>query len=357
MPTFIKWWEQTVSDRVLPATTELEFTDENDVRDQKQRAEVQKMRADTRAVQIQSGEISPAMSRQLAVDSEDLPREFIADDATAGGQISDDEKMGPETQSINPAILSLIQSAPTTPPKQQGQPGVATKAAGHTGVMIALFPDVRAARAIAGQAGVTEPVEDLHLTLAFMGDSSEFPQSNDKARVVEAVKQWAIEQGKPLKGAINGLGRFFNAESDDTNAVYVSPDVPGLPELRQSLCDWIEASGFDYAQNHGFTPHMTVAYVPVDAPTPAIRVETPVTFDKVTLAWGDEHIEFPLGTAVAMKDTAVADIIDRYKALSTEATALGLEPVAWTVKDAADDLFESELGWAKRLGKEARKRG
>jgi hypothetical protein len=57
MPAFIKWWEQTVSDRVLPTTTELQFTDENDMRDQKAVAEVQKLRADTRAVQIGDGEI------------------------------------------------------------------------------------------------------------------------------------------------------------------------------------------------------------------------------------------------------------------------------------------------------------
>jgi hypothetical protein len=92
LPAFLKWWEQTVSDRVLPKTTELSFNDENDLRDQKLRAEVQKLRADTRAVQIGDGEISPAMARQIAVDSEDLPEEVVGNDVTAGGSISDDEK-------------------------------------------------------------------------------------------------------------------------------------------------------------------------------------------------------------------------------------------------------------------------
>jgi hypothetical protein len=123
MPAFIKWWEQTVSDRVLPATTELQFTDENDMRDQEQQAKVKKLRADTRAVQIQSGEISPAMSRQLAVDSEDLAPEMVAADATGGGQLSDDEK-APSTQAPSPAALALMQSAPTAAPQQ---PGVTTK--------------------------------------------------------------------------------------------------------------------------------------------------------------------------------------------------------------------------------------
>lgn len=125
MPAFIKWWEQTVSDRVLPATTELQFVDENDLRDQKLRADVQKIRAETRAARIASGEISPAMARQIAVDDEDLDPELIANDATAGGQLSDDEK--PISDILrSPEALALIQSAPMVAPKQQ-QPAMKSK--------------------------------------------------------------------------------------------------------------------------------------------------------------------------------------------------------------------------------------
>jgi hypothetical protein len=87
------------------------------MRDQKMRAEVKKLRADTRAAQITSGEISPAIARQLAVDSEDIPQELV-DDVTAGAQLSDDEKPQGESQpGQSPALLSLIQSEPTAPPK------------------------------------------------------------------------------------------------------------------------------------------------------------------------------------------------------------------------------------------------
>jgi hypothetical protein len=127
LPAFLKWWEQTVSDRVLPATTELSFNDENDMRDQKQRAEVQKLRADTRAAQIASGEISPAMARQLAVDSEDLPQEMVADDATGGGSQSDDEKPTPTMGAISPAMLALIQGAPTAAPAKPEAPALKSK--------------------------------------------------------------------------------------------------------------------------------------------------------------------------------------------------------------------------------------
>lgn len=114
LPAFLKWLEQTVSDRILPATTELEFIDENDLRDQKAKAEVRSMRATERSTRIQSGEISAAVARQLAADDGDLPQELLAQDVTPGGQISDDEK--PQAQATtNPAALALIASEPTQP--------------------------------------------------------------------------------------------------------------------------------------------------------------------------------------------------------------------------------------------------
>lgn len=195
---------------------------------------------------------------------------------------------------------------------------------GHTGVMVALFPDPAAVAAITGAEGVTEPADQLHLTLAFLGDSTEVPLATNKARVVDAVRSWAQRSWRPLKGQVNGAGRFYNAESDGTNAIYLAPDVPGLPELRQSLVAAIEAAGLDYASDHGFTPHMTIAYVPADAPTPDVRVDLPVRFDRVTLAWGDEQYDFA-GVAQAAKAASALAVFkdaagrDRWIAITTTA--------------------------------------
>ena len=143
LPAFLKWWEQTFSDRVLPATTELSFDDEHDLRDQEQRAKVAKLRADERAARIQSGEISPAMARQLAADAGDLPQELLAADATPGGQISDDEKPAANVES-SPAALQLMGGAPTAAPG----PAAATKSAD----VALLEQELREARALAGWA-------------------------------------------------------------------------------------------------------------------------------------------------------------------------------------------------------------
>jgi 2'-5' RNA ligase len=305
-----KQW-QSFTKRILANTTTFSWST-NDLADQKSKAEVQGLQIKNVADMKEAGFIDTRIGQQLLLDYKVLPQELAPPDVTPGGILTD-EQQASDTDA-RPVLIAEPPPAPAPGASAQrlaewnGTTWAAldvqvlgTKASGHTGVMIALYPDTRAARQLSSLEGVTEPTEDLHLTLAFLGDSTETALASNKARLIAAIKQWAREHGSPLKGTINGVGRFFNTESDNTNAVYVSPDVPGLPELRQSLVRAVEAAGIDYAQNHGFTPHITVAYVPLDAPTPDIRPDVPVVFQQVTLAWGDEQMQFPLGLGASAK--------------------------------------------------------
>lgn len=102
-----KWWEQNENTHLTPATTTFSWT-VNDLREQKAKAEVAKIRADTRTVMITAGEISPEIARQIAVDDGDLSAEIVADE-TPGGSVTDDTKVIPVNQ---PLGLPL----PTAPP-------------------------------------------------------------------------------------------------------------------------------------------------------------------------------------------------------------------------------------------------
>lgn len=82
---------QLLNESFVPDSTTFYFT-ERDLADERLRADVEKVRADTRAVQIQSGEITVEQSRQLAVDSDDLPPEFLEVDETPETQLSDTDK-------------------------------------------------------------------------------------------------------------------------------------------------------------------------------------------------------------------------------------------------------------------------
>ena len=107
---------------VAPADVTVFFT-ETDLRDEKTKADISKTRADTRSVQVASGEITAQQSLQMAVDSDDAPREFLPVDTTPETRLGDEEK--PETPEQE-AIDATVNNAPpaVTPP--------ALKSAWHT---------------------------------------------------------------------------------------------------------------------------------------------------------------------------------------------------------------------------------
>ncbi len=84
--------EEAINALVTPASTTFHVYT-NDLRDQEAKAKVQEMRANTRKTRIESGEITAAEARQLALDDGDLPPELLQHaDATDGGTLESDEK-------------------------------------------------------------------------------------------------------------------------------------------------------------------------------------------------------------------------------------------------------------------------
>lgn len=170
-----------------------------------------------------------------------------------------------------------------------------------TAAMVALYPPraVASALNVTGQLPDALPVEEMHVTLAFLGP--EAVTQLDRA-AVEAVLRPLAAASEPMEGTVSGVGRFSAGypAGQDPWPLYASVDVPALPEFRQDLVDALEAAGIPYARNHGFTPHVTLAYVGPEDETAAARVlaagvdPAPVTFSEVVLAWGNERIRFPL---------------------------------------------------------------
>lgn len=165
-----------------------------------------------------------------------------------------------------------------------------TDAAEHTGLAIVLPVSRSLAQRLAVPGG--EDPADLHCTLAFLGDTTALPEDLP-ATVSALIRTWA-EQQRPLAGVIAGQGRFIAGE-DGADPVYLSPDVPGLSEARESLVAFLETSGIAVVATHGFTPHITLAYVGAGDPSPAAPTETaPIQFDRVAVWAGPNRAEFSL---------------------------------------------------------------
>lgn len=167
----------------------------------------------------------------------------------------------------------------------------------HSGVMVAFYLDRAVAEALyqaAEQAGlqdITEP-QDMHITLAYLGDMNEL--DIEQAALTTMVQRFSRISAS-LSGIVSGVGRFNTDDGDGTNPVYASVDMPGLPEWRQSLVDHFRLRGVPVSMKHGFTPHITLAYLPESDPTPNIRIpQLNLVTSAVTLAWGGERRSFEL---------------------------------------------------------------
>ncbi len=205
-----------------------------------------------------------------------------------------------ETQSkLEAEGLSEARKLELTNKLEELQAQLATLKEGHTGAMVAFYlPSDVAKRLVTAaiQGNVDDvdvtPVAEMHLTLAYLGDVDSI--ENFRIPLQTALADFARNEA-PVTGKINGIGRFDAVEGDSTSAVYASFDAPVLPEFRQRLIGAIESTGLQISRKHGFTPHITLAYLPTSEA--ALDIQAPLdefTVGAVTLAWGDERAEFQL---------------------------------------------------------------
>lgn len=166
----------------------------------------------------------------------------------------------------------------------------------HTGVMVALFLPPHVADMLyqaTAAIGITpEPAEEYHITLAYLGKMPDLEKL--KGIIRDTVQAFAQESGTIL-GTISGIGRFNTDEGDGTSAFYASFDSPALASFRAMLLEDFKAIGIEISANHGFTPHITLAYLPLTRATPDLKIPPiDVAFHDLVLAWGDERITEPL---------------------------------------------------------------
>jgi len=147
--------------------------------------------------------------------------------------------------------------------------------------MVALYPTADVAQALAQSGG--ESAEELHLTLAFLGEAADLRDPEAVRKVVEGF----AASSPPLAGVVSGIGHFTAGPEPVT---YASADVPGLPRFRERLCEALCGVGAEPSTDHGFSPHITLAYDQRDPTIPNLAL----AFNEVALVLGFERFTFPL---------------------------------------------------------------
>lgn len=158
------------------------------------------------------------------------------------------------------------------------------------GVMVALYApdDVAFDHALDGGT----PPQDMHVTLAYLGKVDDVP---DPGPLLDVVADYAAGH-PPLDAQISGVGRFVGG--DDGDVQYLSVDSPALPEFRAGLVAALEGAGASVSRAHGFTPHMTLAYLDPTESSPVESVDPASTsFGLLSMAYGPDVWDFPMGAA------------------------------------------------------------
>jgi 2'-5' RNA ligase len=159
-----------------------------------------------------------------------------------------------------------------------------------TDTMVCVMIPASIAKKIAVESGV--PPEDMHVTITFNKETDEATFD----RLVNDIKDWAADapMDVTLKGQIGGIGAFPSSDSDKGIPWFVPVDVPGLNTLHEQIKAVSDRSA-PAADNHGYTPHMTLTYQSEGEAPPAPVPATPVEFRSIWVVRGNtQRVEIPL---------------------------------------------------------------
>jgi 2'-5' RNA ligase len=175
-------------------------------------------------------------------------------------------------------------------PETKGVPAIAADA--HPGAMICLIvPDEvqEMLRALGGD----KDAEPDHITLCYL--ASDASTIEDQKNTLLHNLSILAESGPAVEGVLGGFARFNASEGSDGMDVLVAlVDSPDLPPLHAAICDAVHDAGIESPSEHGFIPHITLAYVEPGSKGRVLDVpREPVVFDRLSLVWGGQRIDFP----------------------------------------------------------------
>lgn len=221
------------------------------------------------------------------------------------------------------------------------------------GVMLALWTPRELASKIAHPGG-TDPNE-MHCTLGYYGKVGKEVKPEHIETVTKCVAMCA-KGYQPVKAHVGGVGRFNSSPSSGGKDVLVAHvDSPGLHDLRDHLIEHVQKcadiqgaatataptpTGMTPLRTHGYTPHMTMAYIDPAEPMPVHKLDRhEFTFTHLVLAVGDTKHVFPLGEQANVSKSFWMPII---KADDEErlATGIVLQP---EVVDAQGDVIGADV--------------
>ena len=172
---------------------------------------------------------------------------------------------------------------------------------------------LKAVQASVVPAGTKERDLD-HITLVYAHDAPKALDPLHVDRTVKALREVA-EGHAPIAAKLQGWAYFDGAmnHGKPSTALVALVDAPGLAELHVDMKNALKQAGHPAAETHGFTPHVTLAYLEHGQRVPNLpKIEgTSFTIDKVMFANRDIHgVPLTGGVGMSAAKAAAAESVD-----------------------------------------------
>lgn len=224
----------------------------------------------------------------------------------------------------------------------------------HLG-MVALVPEDRDLDRLVLDGG--EPKEELHVTLAFLGEADDLP--DDVYATLQSELASRAEDLTLLQGDAFAVSQF-NPHGEDP-CVVLGVGGAWLDDVRgqalQAVANAAGAHGADSSwqlpeQHQPWVPHLTLAYDPtpeqLDA---ALERVGPVMFDRLRLAVGDETTDFDLTGGVVLVASAgeptIQDQLELRVARFEQVVARALRRAVRTGTRSLGEVVTAAGGWVR----------
>jgi hypothetical protein len=155
----------------------------------------------------------------------------------------------------------------------------------HTGGMVALMPRLADAENLVVPGG--EPIDDLHLTVVYLGEDV---SGQDPTELITQL-DYVSANFSPIEANVFGIAQF-NPDGDEPCMVYIVGGSPDITGMFRELKGFVESRYPGAAEQHDpYCPHITAGY----GLTPEqVTYTGPVTFDRLSLHWAGLKQDFPL---------------------------------------------------------------
>lgn len=239
-----------------------------------------------------AGAIMPQRPNQ-EVTMPDVP------DASGPPGIDYDRLGAAVARSLMEAAGGIPEDAEMAADDQIDEPATITAAGGHTGAMVALrMTDADAAR-LAVEGGLAP--EDMHMTLAYLGEAAEIsPDARD--RMIKSMNKIASKVGAPIEAEGFSINAFNPGDTNDREtAIVMGVNGAMLADMQKGVCKALgSCDGYEMPEQHEpWTAHTTLEYSNDLARVAAYADRVgPITFDRLRLAFAGDIIDIPLGEII-----------------------------------------------------------